>query len=242
MQLFKAKREVNPATDPEIMYRLFADPNASKDPKLSGMKDEKNVWIYPFKSSASMAVAGYKVHVGIGMHWTGEEGQRAFAAIYSEITALLENMDPKGKKIDAKFATMPISEMLSEKGNPQRGKQITVYVPEEHRDMIPNIVNGIAKILNAHAGDYWPVKADSERNVSLVLGGVISMRYSSDFMARNKEIDGMERATGGWSLMKNKGKVQDAMEIIGDTQRMHEVKKLVLRWHDNEYLNGLLRV
>jgi hypothetical protein len=170
---------------------------------------------------------GWKIHVGLGMRNSSDPREREnVVQILREIIGLLQKYDGVG----AKFAGFKVMEEFSDYNNPQRGKQVTIYVSEDVSYLVAIIAGHLSKIIRENKDrNLTLVRADTSTNIPLVDGGVISVRWSSCFAPhspKEKAIDYAERYGNAMEIVERRGKWKEFINIYNTFKTLQEARYL----------------
>ena len=178
---------------------------------------------------------GWKIHIGIGIKdYKNKDEMSNVVFVFHQVIDLLEKYkDHVGFKLAGLDNLIGMSYQ-----NSQRGKQITIYVPEEFEGLVPIISRHVEQIIDDNRENLYLVGSDPRINVPLDENGVISVRWSSKFAPRTSaeySTDNYERTSDIGPLLKKRGK-EDKMEDILYTFRELEHAKYLDRGSVDSYL------
>lgn len=183
---------------------------------------------------------GWKIHVGLGIEDLYNENEKKVVVdVVKEIVELVAKYEKED--ITAKFAGFRLMKYWLDESESQRGKQVTIYIPENREDLVPIIGRHLKYILDKYRDRGLKlIGADQYKNIPLTNDGVISFRWASYFGPQSEEemrVDDYERYTNPWEVLHKVGKYDKGKEIR-DRFKQLENARYLSRMEVLEYLEG----
>ena len=133
-------------------------------------------------------------------------------------------------KLTFKLASFELMKEFSYSNNPQRGKQITIYIPEENEELVPILVRHLEYFLEKHKNEVYLVKADDRSNKPLWGGGVISIRWST-YLAPQKYSEFVK------DEYEREGPWEKVVEYAKKEEKLKEIEKTLKTLEKARYMN-----
>ena len=170
---------------------------------------------------------GWKIHVGIGLK--NESEKRKVVKVLEELINFLKKYTLENK-LTFKLASFELMKEFSYSNNPQRGKQITIYIPEENEELVPILVRHLEYFLEKHKNEVYLVKADDRSNKPLWEGGVISIRWST-YLAPQKYSEFVK------DEYEREGPWEKVVEYAKKEEKLKEIEKTLKTLEKARYMN-----